>query len=465
MHLQAFADHARLQLAIEHREGDLDAAEQVAVHPVGAGQIDDFLAAGMEVVDAVMLQEAPDERAHADVFRQPRHAGPERAHAAHDQVDLDARARGLVELVDDGRLQQRVHLADDARALAGAGGARFRADVLDQVGMHRERRVPQVVQLHLGAGAGQQLEHVVDVFADGFVGRHQAEVGIEPGGLRVVVAGAEMRIAAQLDGLGLAAGGLAAHHQQHLGVAFVADHAVHHVGAGRFELVGPVDVGLFVEARQQLDHHRHFLAVAGGLDQRLHHRGFVAGAVHGLLDGDHVRIARGLLQQLQHGHEALVRVVHQDVALADGIEDARRRGHGLHGGGRMRRVLQHRAVHQVGHLQQAHQVHRPLDAVAVGFGQAEFLLQPARQRGRDVVRDLQPHRIAEVPGRQFALQRFAQVGDFVFGDEQVGVARDAELVAAMHVDLRKQLVHEALHERRQQHEAVRIPRQLRRHLH
>jgi hypothetical protein len=45
---------------------------------------------------------------------------------------------------------------------------------------------------------------------------------------------------------------------------FRPDHAVHHLRAGLFQAVGPVDVGFLVEARHQLDDHGHFLAARRG---------------------------------------------------------------------------------------------------------------------------------------------------------------------------------------------------------
>ena len=158
-------------------------------------------------------------------------------------------------------------------------------------------------------------------------------------------------------------------------------------------------------------------------------------------------------------------MVQQDVALADGVKHVGTVGHLPDRCRHVRRVFQHRFVDHVGHLQQAHQVHRPFDAVAVRVGQAELLQQSHHQRGRRVVCDFQAHCVAEVARRQFTLQRFAQVRDFIFRHKQVGVARHAELVAAMYVDLREQLMHKALHERRQQHEPIRVARQFRRHLH
>src|SRR5262249_15233173 len=84
---QALLDQALLDLAVEHGHAQLDAAEEIALHPVGAGEIDVLGAVVQEVEDPRVLEEAPDHRAHADVVRKPRYSGPQRAHAADDEVD------------------------------------------------------------------------------------------------------------------------------------------------------------------------------------------------------------------------------------------------------------------------------------------------------------------------------------------------------------------------------------------
>ncbi len=101
----------------------------------------------------------------------------------------------------------------------------------------------------------------MDVLADGFVGGHQAVVGVEPRGLGVVIAGAQMAIAAQ-------AFLLAAHDHDQFCVGLEAEYAVHDVRAGFLQLGGELDVRLFVEARAQLDDDRDVLARLRGFDQR-----------------------------------------------------------------------------------------------------------------------------------------------------------------------------------------------------
>ena len=73
---------------------------------------------------------------------------------------------------------------------------------------------------------------------------------------------------------------------------------------------------------------------------------------------------------------------------------------------------------------------------------------------RTVVRHLQSHRVAEVALLQLALERGAQVLDLFLVDEEVGVARDAELVATEHVHAGEQFGHVRVQHRGQEDEAV-----------
>src|SRR5205823_7551599 len=77
--LQAFADHAALERRVEDREAQLDAAEEIAVHPIGTSEVDILGAVVGEEEYARVLEEAADDRAHADVVRYALEAGLERA--------------------------------------------------------------------------------------------------------------------------------------------------------------------------------------------------------------------------------------------------------------------------------------------------------------------------------------------------------------------------------------------------
>src|SRR5260221_9105589 len=78
--LEAFLDDALLDPAVEDREAELDSPEEIASHPVGAGQIEVVLSAVEEVEDARVLEKPPYDRAHAYVLRQPRDSGTQRAY-------------------------------------------------------------------------------------------------------------------------------------------------------------------------------------------------------------------------------------------------------------------------------------------------------------------------------------------------------------------------------------------------
>jgi hypothetical protein len=214
----------------------------------------------------------------------------------------------------------------------------------------------------------------------------------------------------------------------------------------------PVDVGLLVEARHQLHHHRHFLARARRVDERLHDHRVDAGAVHGLLDGDHVGVARRLADELDHRRERLERPVHHHVALADGLEEVAPLGDALRQPLLERRVLEVGPVHLFDHAHQPREVHGSRDHVEVVALEAELAEEEARHRLRHVVGDFQAHGVAEVALRQLALERLAQVLHLLLLDEEVGVARDAELVAAEHVHAREELAHVLVQDRGEEDE-------------
>ena len=213
-----------------------------------------------------MLEEAPEDRAHADILGDSWDAGPERADAAHDQVDLDPGVRGLVERLDDARLDQRVHLGDDPRRPAGEGVLGLARDAREERVVQRERRLQQLSELRGPRQARHLQEELVQVLADRLIAGKQAVVGIGARGARVVVAGADVAVAPQLRVL-------APDDQDQLRMRLVADDAVHHVRARRLQARGELDVGGLIEARHQLDDDRHVLAGARGLDQRIDDRG------------------------------------------------------------------------------------------------------------------------------------------------------------------------------------------------
>lgn len=86
--------------------GDFDAAEEVAPHPVCAGDEGVVRAVVVEAVHARVFELSADNGADADVFGQSFDTGAQGAHTAHDEVDLYACVAGAVEGVDDARFDQ-----------------------------------------------------------------------------------------------------------------------------------------------------------------------------------------------------------------------------------------------------------------------------------------------------------------------------------------------------------------------
>ena len=193
-----------------------------------------------------MLQEPAEDRTHADVVGHAGHAGLECADAALDDVDLDAGLAGAVQSVDGLLVDERVDLDFDPGFLAGLGGVLLAADALNQAGTHGARGDQQAVEAGLRRVAAQLVEQAGQVLTDHRVAGEQAEVRVQAGGLRVVVAGAHVAVA-------LEAVLLLADDFDELAVGLEADDAVDDVHAGAFELAGPGDVGVLVEARLDLD--------------------------------------------------------------------------------------------------------------------------------------------------------------------------------------------------------------------
>ena len=184
---------------------------------------------------------------------------------------------------------------------------------------HLERRHEQLAEPLRAAEAGDVVEDVGDVGGDLLVGREDPDVLVQPRRRGVVVAGADVDVAAQ-------AARLAPDDERHLGVDLHVGEAVHDVHARLLELARPLDVPPLVEARLQLDEADGLLAVLGAVDQGRDERAVVGGAVDGRLHRDHVGVVRGRGgERLEARPERLVRLMHEDVAAADLVEEPRRR--------------------------------------------------------------------------------------------------------------------------------------------
>src|SRR5262249_30093665 len=91
INFQDLLQHTLPQHGVFQREDHLHAAVEIARHPVGTAQVDFFAAAVGEVIDAAVLEKAPHDAAHTEAAAHAAPPGPQRAPAAHDQVNSHTR--------------------------------------------------------------------------------------------------------------------------------------------------------------------------------------------------------------------------------------------------------------------------------------------------------------------------------------------------------------------------------------
>ena len=366
-----------------------------------------------------MLEEPANEVAQPDVFAEPLHAGHEAAGGADDEIDPHARLRGGVEVVDGDLVHELVHLGDDACGPAGGGVGGLVGNEFLDTRVEVERRDEQVPELGRAAEAGERVEELRDLLGDGFAGGEKTQVGIEPGGLGIVIAGAEMDVAAQ-------ALALATDDEAAFAMGFVADQAVHHMDARLLELARPVNVVGLVEPCLQLDERGDLFSVEGSIHQRAHDRGVAAGAVEGLLDGKDLRVAGGLFDEIDDGVEGIVGVVEQDLVFADMIENRASLAQGRQFGGGERRVFEIGAVGQLVKAHQPEQVEGPLQPEGVVVGEIEITAEDVEEFLGDTGFDLEPDGGAAAEIAQLLLDFFEQVVGFLVVDVEIAVARHAK---------------------------------------
>ena len=244
------ADEMRLD-----RDEHFDPVVEVALHQVGSYPGVRLLIARLEAEEAAVLEEPAEDRAHADRSLSPSTPGREHADGADDQVDLGACLRGAVELLDDRRVGEVVDLDPDAGVLACRRRRRRRRGCARRARLRRVNGAARIFRNSLRAAeAGDEVEQVGDVGADVRVGGEEADVLVEARGRRVVVAGADVRVAPQPVAL-------AADDERRLRVDLQIGEAVDDVHARLLERTRPLDVALLVEAGLELDDADALLAV------------------------------------------------------------------------------------------------------------------------------------------------------------------------------------------------------------
>ena len=431
--------HLRVHGGVLQRHDHLDAPVEVARHEVGRADPDDRVLARQrlavaEAVDAAVLEEAPDDRLHADALAEAGHARPQAAYAAHDQLAFDARARCGVERIDDGGIDEGVHLHPHRR---GPPSLRVR-DLAADARQDRVAHVARADGQHLGVGplavAGDEVEHARHVARDAPVAGEVAQIGVDARGNLVIIARAQMAVGAQ-------AAFLAPHDQAHLGMGLELHEAEHDLHARALQLRRPANVGRLVEARLELDQGGDGLAGLRRVDQRLHDRAVVRRAVERLLDRQHVGVRGRLVEEVDHHLERFVGVVDDEVLLA-------------HGGEHVARLLAH-ALGKARHVAIEEQV----VAVELHDARQRVERQRARHDGRARLRHAQllDHELAQGVGKigveldahhraaAAALERGLEEAEQVLGlllQLDVRIAHDAERARPRQIVAGKQAVHE-----------------------
>src|SRR5579859_3925587 len=102
------------QRQVFDREERFDTTIQVALHHIGASQIDLLVTIVAKVVDAAVLQETPQHTPDANIITDARQTRTQAAYAAHIQINADACLRGPIEQVNDLRIDKRIHFEDQA---------------------------------------------------------------------------------------------------------------------------------------------------------------------------------------------------------------------------------------------------------------------------------------------------------------------------------------------------------------
>ncbi len=187
----------------------------------------------------------------------------------------------------------------------------FTIDHLDEPFAHVQGRHQQFLETGQSRAARQMMEEIHHVGGQYWIDGEEPQIRVLPRGFDVVVAGADMGIAAQ-------AIAFATHDQRELGMGFQSSQTVDDVITGFAQLVGPVQIARLVETRSELDQACDLLTRLRRRDQRTHERRIVAQTVHRHLDVGGQRIIGGLADKAFHRCiETLVRMMHQDIASPD----------------------------------------------------------------------------------------------------------------------------------------------------
>ena len=317
-------------------------------------------------------------------------------------------------------VDQVVDLDDDAAADYGLPLDELR-DRRPKVGRSDE----QLAVMALPAVTGEQVEQLGHVRAEVRVRGQQAHVFVAARGVRVVVAGAYMQVVLDVRAL-------APDDKGHLRVGLQPEQAIYDVNVCFLERPCPTYVGLLVAPSLDLDERDDLLAALGRADQGAHDgTRRTGGSVESLLDGEHIGIAGGVVdQRLDRGRERVVRVMGEDVARAQHRKQVRHLGRDSAQsrlcGRRPHLCLEIRAV-ELRQDEQAAHVEQAIELVHVAGLQLELTRQQLEHLCRHARVDFEANHARMTPAAsQLRLDRSEEIFGVAVHIVEVAVARDPE---------------------------------------
>src|SRR5260370_42650016 len=102
------------QDGVFNREERFDTVIQIALHHVGASQVDLRVPVIAKVEDAAVLQETPYHTSHTNIVTDARKTRAQAAYATYKQVNTYPRLLGTIEQTNDLRVDGRIHFEDQA---------------------------------------------------------------------------------------------------------------------------------------------------------------------------------------------------------------------------------------------------------------------------------------------------------------------------------------------------------------
>ena len=122
--------------------------------------------AGAEAIDARVLQKAADNALDPDALGKSWDSRPQAADTAHHEVNFHSSLAGLIEGVDDSRVDERVHFHPDGRVPPGPDVLDLVLNVLENAGPDALRTGGHRLDLGGFCIAGDEIENARDVASD-----------------------------------------------------------------------------------------------------------------------------------------------------------------------------------------------------------------------------------------------------------------------------------------------------------